>query len=284
MQKYLFNDGTNVIKEVHSAEELKSLLRSCSDPTRTRIWVFDTNEWLSYTDFAKAYDFSFIPAPGAKKSIQVNISESDEEEGASNWKGKVKRFFFVLLVIAVALLIYNFTRLKWENAGTINIAASRPSNSPAIDVDSLISIIEMQRGQPLDKITKTNFRIRNTWPDKISLKLTGDKFSNKQQYKYENLELSIDNSTGYNIDNAVVQLNSWKKINADSFVVNSSDTFRFSNIGYVLPMKRKVGDDYKADSLSVSFYSLRSKVFNFCYSSEKESNYGNNNDRWYCKQ
>lgn len=283
MEKYLFNDGTNVIKEVHSVEELKTLLRSCSDPTRTRVWVFDTNEWISYSDFAKAYNFSITPAVMTKKPEPPTPLEHGEAE-TPGWKSKIKNFLIVIAVLTVALLVYNFTRIKWEKEGTVNILASRPANAPEINVDSLIQIIELQRGQPLDKITKTNFRIRNTWPDKISLKLSSEKFSNKQQNKYENPELSIDNSTGYNIDNAVVQLDTWKKINADSFVVNSSDTFRFSNIGYVSPVKRKIEKSYKADSVSVSFYSLKSKVFNFCYSSEKESNYGNNNDRWYCKQ
>src|SRR5574338_345398 len=273
MEKYLFNDGTNIIKEVHSAEELKSLLRSCSDPTRTRVWVFDTNEWVSYPDFAKAYNFSVIPAPEVRKTQPPRIADTDEAESPA-WKPKVKRFFIIIAVVAVALLVYNFTRIKWEKEGTISIIAPRPANSPDINVDSLIQLIEFQRGQSLDKVTKTNFRIRNTWPDKISLKLTADKFSNKLTNKYENMELSVDNSTGYNLDNVVVQVNTWKKVSADSFAVNSSDTFRFSNIGYVLPAKRKIGDSYKGDSISVFFLSMRSKVFNFCYSSEKESKYG----------
>lgn len=283
MEKYLFNDGTNVVKEVHSSEELKSLLRSCNDPTRTRIWVFDTNEWVSYSDFAKAYNFSITPVLAMKKVEPPRPVENDESD-TPGWRSKVKRFFIVILVVAVALLVYNFTRIKWENEGTVSISASRPVNSPDINVDSLIQVIEFQRGQSLDKVTKTNFRIRNTWPDKISLKLTGDIFSNKLTNKYENLELSVDNSTGYNLDNAVVQLNTWRKVKADSFAVNSADTFRFSNIGYVLPAKRKITDSYKGDSISVSFFSMRSKVFNFCYSSEKQSNYGNTNDRWYCKE
>jgi hypothetical protein len=283
MEKYLFNDGTNIIKEIHSAEELKSLLRSCSDPTRTRIWVFDTNEWVSYPDFAKAYNFSITPVLAMKKVEPPRPVENDEAD-TPGWRSKVKRFFIVIAVVAVALLVYNFTRIKWEKEGAISIVASRPANSPDINVDSLIQVIELQRGQGLDKVTKTNFRIRNSWPDKISLKLTGDKFSNKLTNRFENLELSIDNSTGYNLDNAVVQLNTWKKVSSGSFAVNSTDTFRFSNIGYVLPVKRKIADSYKGDSISVSFFSMRSKGFNFCYSSEKQSNYGNINDRWYCKE
>ena len=182
------------------------------------------------------------------------------------------------------MLVYNFTRIKWEKSGGISMIAPRPSNVPELNVDSLIQVIEIQRGQSLDKVTKTNFRIRNTWPDKISLKLTGEKYFNKVTSKYENLELSIDNSTGYNLDNIVVQLNTWKRISADSFTVSSMDTVRFTNVGYVLPVKRKIENSIRGDSISVSFSSLKSRVFNFCYSSEKESNYGNNNDKWYCKQ
>ncbi|MBS1622132.1 MAG: hypothetical protein JST10_10690 [Bacteroidetes bacterium] len=282
MEKFLFNDGTNVIQELHSAEELKSLLRSCSDPSRTRIWEFDSNEWISYTDFAKKYSFSFLPSPDLKRKEVAPLADGDETE-TPGWKRKVKRFSFVILIIAAALLIYNFTHIKWESAGVISRMASRPANMPDVNVDSLIQVIEMQRGQSLDKVTRTNFRIRNSWPDKISLKLTGDKFSNKVTNKFENLKLTIDNSTGYNLNNAIVQLNTWKKVSPDHFEISNTDTVRFSNIGYVLPAIRNVERSYQGDSLSASFYSIKSKGFNFCYSSEKQSNYGNINDRWYCK-
>lgn len=287
MEKYLFNDGTNVIQEVQSSEELKSLLQSCSDPTRTRIWVFDTNEWMSYSDFAKTFNFSIAPALPAKPVVAtpavktVNGTTVRPLPKRNTW---LKKFLFFVGVIVIGLLVYNFTKIKWEDEGSVSMLAVRPNNTPAVDVDSLIHVVETQRGQSLDKVTKTNFRIRNTWPDKISLKLTADRFSNKITNRYNNIELAIDNSTGYNIDNAVVQLNVWDKVKADSFKVNRVDTFRFSNIGYVLPAKRKLSNEYKGDSISVSFYSMRSKVFNFCYAAEKESNYGNLNDRWYCKE
>lgn len=283
MNKYLFNDGTNIIKEVHSTEELKSLLRSCNDPSRTRIWVFDTNEWVSYQDFAKVNNFSITPLVAPEKNEPPRISDIADAD-TPGWKRPIKKFLVVIVFIAIAMLVYNFTRIKWEKSGGISMIAPRPSNVPELNVDSLIQVIEIQRGQSLDKVTKTNFRIRNTWPDKISLKLTGEKYFNKVTSKYENLELSIDNSTGYNLDNVVVQLNTWKRINADSFTVSSMDTVRFTNVGYVLPVKRKIENSIRGDSISVSFSSLKSRVFNFCYSSEKESNYGNNNDKWYCKQ
>ena len=137
-------------------------------------------------------------------------------------------------------------------------------NSPQVNVDSLIQVIETRKGQPLDKITRTNFRLRNTWPDKINLKLTADVFSNKSINKYSDIELSIDNSTGYTIDNAVVQLTVWEKNKANEYRVSNSDAFRFANIGYVSPSIRKIRDSYRGDSISVSF-SIRSKALNFSY-------------------
>lgn len=158
------------------------------------------------------------------------------------------------------------------------------ANSPQVNVDSLIQVIETRKGQPLDKITRTNFRLRNTWPDKINLKLTADVFSNKSINKYSDIELSIDNSTGYTIDNAVVQLTVWEKNKANEYRVSNSDAFRFANIGYVSPSIRKIRDSYRGDSISVSFLSIRSKALNFSYSSDKQSNYGNTSDRWYYKE
>lgn len=279
MDKYLFNDGTNVIQEVQSADELKSLLQSCSDPTRTRVWVFDTNQWLGYADFAKAYNFSFTPVV---KMAPVAPVEKKEEVIAKAKKGKtgLKRFLLFVFLLAIGYSVYSITQSSsWEKKETLSVVADRPANSPQVDVDSLVQMIENTRGDKLDRVTKTNFRIRNTWPDKISLKLSADRYSNNITNKYDNIELSVDNSTGYNLDNAIVQLNTWKKNE-----IAATDTFRFKNIGYVSPMKRKIESSYKGDSISVSFLSIHSKVFNFCYSSEKQSNYGNLNDRWYCRE
>lgn len=282
MKKYLFNDGTNIIKEVHSSDELKSLLRSCSDPSRTRIWVFDTNQWLSYSDFVKAYNFSITPEFDVRRKESIPSGLGDEAE-SPGWKRKIKGFLIFIGITAIAILVYNFTRIKWEEAGAVSITASRPANTPEVNMDSLIRVIETQRGQGLDKATNTNFRIRNTWPDKVSLTVSGKKFTNKQTNKYEELELSIDNSTGYLLDNAIVGIKVWKKEGPDHFTVNSTDTFRFFKIGYVMPVKRKIQSSFRGDSISLFFSSIKSKAFNFCYSAEKQSNYGNLNDRWYCK-
>ncbi len=181
---------------------------------------------------------------------------------------------------AVAIfLIYNFTKVSWVKASPQIISAERPSNTPLIDMDSLITTIESQRGQKLDKVTRTNLRIRNTWPDLLQLQLTADRDSSREGLRYYDLELSIDNSTGYNIDNAVVKLDIWK-----DHEISRSDTINFSKITYSSPAKRKLEGMYRGDSISVSFESIRAKSFNFCYSSDKKSNYGNYNDRWYCRE
>ena len=180
---------------------------------------------------------------------------------------------------AAIFLVYNFTKIKWEKAPPLNIMAVRPSNVPLMDIDSLIQFLEDSRGQKLDKITKTNLRIRNTWPERITLQLTAGRDTSNMGSKYYGIELSIDNSTGYNIDNAIVKLSIWK-----DHELNNSDTFHFTNISYVMAAKRKVENSYRGDSLSVSFQSIKARVFNFCYSSDKKSNYGNNNDRWFCRE
>src|SRR5258705_12262029 len=53
MEKYLFTDGTNVIREVESREELQSLIQSAAETAKVRIWIFSTSEWITVTDFNK---------------------------------------------------------------------------------------------------------------------------------------------------------------------------------------------------------------------------------------
>lgn len=146
-------------------------------------------------------------------------------------------------------------------------------------MDSLIQVIETTREQKLDKVTLTNLRIRNTWPDRIELQLKTDRDSGDAGTKFYHVELSIDNTTGYNIDNAVAELKEWK-----NNVATRTDTIHFSNIGYSSLANRAVDTEYRGDSLSVSFLSIKAKSFNFCYSADKESNYGNFNDRWFCRE
>ncbi len=279
MEKYLFNDGTNVVREVQSNEELHTLIQSSGDPGKIRIWIFSTSEWISYTEFSKRSVAKVIPF---KKAA---VKEEKKQEPAvvtrkisKKHTGAIK-FFVAILTGAAIFLVYNFTRVKWHTASSLQITAARPGNSPLVNADSLIQVIESTRGQKLDKVTLTNLRIRNTWPDRIELKLKTDRDTGQAGTKFYNVEISIDNSTGYNIDNAVVELKEWK-----NDALNAVDTLHFSNIGYSALSGRKLDVEYRGDSLSVSFLSIKAKSFNFCYSYDKESNYGNLNDRWFCRE
>jgi hypothetical protein len=176
------------------------------------------------------------------------------------------------------LLVYNFTRMTWEHAGILTIAAARPENVPAMDVDSLISDIELKRGQRIDKNTKNNLRLRNTWPDKILLQVAADHDVSNAGKKYYNISVSIDNTTGHTLDKAVVKLNVWK-----NSAVTTSDTLQFDNLTFSGLVKRELQKEYKGDSLSVAFESVQAKGFNFCYSADKENNSGNYSDRWFCR-
>lgn len=278
MEKYLFTDGTNVVREVQSGEELHTLVQSAADTGKVRIWLFNTSEWVSYAEFTK------LSAP---KNHTAKIGTLNDTSGGQTGNKKpaaslryktLRRVIIVVAVCASVFLVYNFSRVKWYTASSLLVTAERPRNTPVMDVDSLIRVIENTRGQKLDKVTQTNLRIRNTWPDRIVLKMKTDRDTSQTGSRFYNIELSIDNSTGYLIDEAVVELKSWQD-GRD----HVADTFHFNNIGYSSVSKRIVPGDYRADSLSVSFLTARSKAFNFCYSWEKESNYGNMNDRWFCR-
>ena len=277
MEKYLFTDGTNVVREVESREELQSLIQSSAEPAKVRIWIFNTNEWISITDFNKrAYRQNSLVK---KAEPAVEVKDPPKPPRRSVIPGYLKKGMIGIIGAAAIFLVYNFTRVTWRKTSPLNIAAERPGNTPAVDVDSLIETVEELRGQKLDRITRTNLRIRNTWPDLIQLQLNADRDISRTGSRYYNAEVSIDNSTGYNLDNAVVKLDVWTDDE-----ITGSDTIQFSSISYAALAKRKLEPIYRGDSLSVSFISIKSKVFNFCYSSEKKSNYGNYNDRWFCRE
>jgi hypothetical protein len=286
MDKYLFTDGTNGVREVQSQEELKTLIASASQPDKIRIWIFNTNEWINYAGFSNGVLLTGKEKNNhvVKSNLPVSISENGLSKRPANGKGGLKKVLIFILAAAGIFLVYNFTRIKWEKASPLNITAARPSNVPLVNTDSLVQFVEDSRGQKLDKVTKTNLRIRNDWPERITLQLNSDRDISNAGSRYYNAELSIDNSTGYNIDNAVVKLTVWKNNEADGYRVSSTDTFHFNNISYAVAAKRKVDNIYRGDSISVSFQSIRAKVFNFCYSADKKSNYGNNNDRWFCRE
>ena len=274
MEKFLFTDGLSGVKEVQSQEELEELIQSTAQPDKTRIWLFNSNEWISYAAYRKIYQ-----QPLKKKEVSVVVTTNNLVT-AKPPAGKhgLKKFLFIIALVGGAFLVFNFTRIKWKEAGQVSFVAARPANVPVMDIDSLISEIEYDRGELLDRSTKTNLRLRNTWPDRIELKLQSEKETSSGGARFSNITLSIDNTTGFNLDNAVVKLLVWKNDK-----VNAADTLRFSNIGYDKLLTRTLDAVYRGDSLSVSFKSIRAKAFNFCYSVEKE-NTGNYNDRWFCRE
>jgi hypothetical protein len=279
MEKYLFTDGTNVIREVESKEELASLIQSSPDSSKIRIWVFNSSEWISAADFNKRSRSTVVPFTTNKKTEQQVITKEEPKQVKRRFdSGLLKKMLIGILVPTGIFLVYNFTRVSWKKTTPLTVMAERPANSPALDVDSLIEEMEWTRGLPLDKTTRTNLRIRNTWPDRVQLQLTTDRDVSREGYRYYNLEFSIDNSTGYNLDNATIELSVWK-----NGFVTSSDTIVFNNIGYAAPARRNLETVYRGDSVSVAFSSIRARSFNFCYSSDKKSNYGNYSDRWFCK-
>lgn len=277
MEKYLFNDGTNVTRELLSKEELDTAIKLATDPEKISIWIFNTSEWLSYAEFSKRSVAKMLPHKKVNgKTVKATEVAVTAPVRKFSW---VKRIAAILLAAVTILLVYNFTKINWVAASPLQITSARPANTPLINVDSLIENIELTRGQKLDKITRTNLRIRNIWPERIVAQLTADRDTSKAGNRFRNSLLSIDNSTGYQVDEAIVKLIVWKN---DKAAV--TDTFHFRNMGYAEPARKNIDTEYKGDSISVSFVSIKSKAFNFCYNAERKSNYGNFNDRWFCKE
>ncbi len=278
MEKYLFTDGTNAVREVQSGEELHTLIQSAGDPGKTRIWIFSTSEWITYAEFCKRSVANVIPL---KKTVsqQENDRVVTPVRKTTRVLARMTRLLIAVVVGLAIVLVYNFSRIKWRVVAPLEITAPRPANVPLLDADSLIQFIEYTRGQKLDRVTSTNLRIRNSWPDRIQLQLKSDRDSSQAGIRFSTIIITIDNSTGYNIDNAGVELLTW-----ENGQVSKRDTLQFENVSYATPATKPIVEEYRGDSLSVSFLSLRSKAFNFCYAAGKESNYGNLNDRWFCKE
>ncbi|HSU29521.1 MAG TPA: hypothetical protein VLJ68_14135 [Chitinophagaceae bacterium] len=274
MDKYLVTDGTGGVKEMQSQDELRSWISSSENPEQIRIWIYNSNEWVTYSSFRKQF-------PGFSVNDLSKDSLPEEKLLARPVKQKhgLKKFLLAAVSVATILLVYNFTRIKWQKAAALSIMAERPANVPVMDIDSLLNYLEIVRGQKLDRITRTNVRIRNSWPDLIQLQLTSNRDTSNAGTRFSGIEFSIDNSTGYKLDKAIVKLVCWK-----NHEVNKEDTFHLNNISYAAAMKRKVKGSYRGDSLTVLFQSITGKAFNFCYSADKQSNYGNNNDRWFCRE
>ena len=274
MNKYLFTDGINGVKELQSQEELQAQIDTAPYPDKIRIWIFSSHEWISYTAFRKKYPFL------VKKEISA-ASFSTTEMPVRTGRGKqwLKKFLFISGAAAGIFLIFNFTKMKWTKAAPVNSTAARPANVPLMDIDSLIMTIEYDREVFLDRSTRTNLRLRNTWPDRIELRLNAERETSNSASRYSNIDVSIDNTTGFNLDEAIVKLSVWKDGKLDN-----ADTLRFNNISYDKLSARQLSDTYRGDSIAVSFESIRAKAFNFCYSAAVKNNSGNYNDRWFCRE
>jgi len=276
MNKYLFTDGTSGVKELLSKEELEAAIENAASKEAVRIWIFSSNEWINCVAYRKLNPAIIKKENAVAISKDIAIAGSPRSAKKSHW---LKKTFYVLGAGAVVFLVFNFTKIKWEKANPINISAARPANVPAMDIDSLVAQIEESRGTLLDKSTRTNLRLRNTWPQLIDLRLSTERETSNAGSRYFNGDITIDNTTGFNLDNAVVKLIVWKDNK-----VNTTDTLRFSNIPYDKVTTRHLESTYRGDSISVAFETIRAKTFNFCYSATTKNNSGNYNDRWFCKE
>lgn len=281
MDKFLFTDGTSVVREVQSQNELENLIESAAQPDKIRIWLFSSNEWISYAAYRKE-----VPAPVRKEKPAIHTADQYAAisiVAVPAKTGKGRRWFVKALyttgTAAGVFLVFNFTKIKWEKAEPLTIAATRPANVPEMDIDSLIYEIEDARDVTLDRSTRTNLRLRNTWPERIELKLNTERETSNAGSRYLNAAVSIDNSTGFTLDNAVVKLSVWKNSK-----ISLIDTLRFNNIRYDKVLNRRLDETYRGDSISVSFESIKAKAFNFCYSAAIKNNSGNNNDKWFCRE
>jgi len=278
MDKFLFTDGMSGVKEVQSQEELENLIRSTADTSKINIWIFNSAEWISYSAYRKKFA---APTRKTEPVATTAIVTTQNIKPIATRKGKrwLKRVLFFTLLLAGAFLVFNFTKVRWRKAAPLESSATRPENVPFMDVDSLISEIEYDRGETLGENTKNNLRLRNTWPDLITVKLHANKEISNSGTRFSNATITVDNTTGLNVDKTIVRLFVWKNNK-----VSSVDTVRFLSVPYDRVSLRTLDTEYRGDSLSVAFESIRAKAFNFCYASSVKNNSGNYNDRWFCKE
>lgn len=273
MDKYLFTDGINGVQEAFSSEELLSFINNSPEPEKARVWVFGANEWITTAEF-------FKKNPALKKSEPVSSQAEIMKKPVKPKRRYVflKQTAFVAALVGGALLIYNFTDSGWQKAEPLKSNAARPANVPVMDADSLQQAIEEQRGKTLDKGTANNLRLRNNWPEQLLLQLTSDKEVKRGASRFLHIKATIDNATGYTIDEAEVILQSWKNGKP-----STEGSFVFTGVSYGKPVEHIFSGTIKADSISVSFRKIRAKAFNFCYDAAKENQSGNYNDRWFCR-
>lgn len=279
MEKFLFADGAGEVREVQSSEELQARVAATAGKDAIRIWLYNTNEWISYDAFIKQFPkYKQVTLPEEKDSGPFIPTTAIIVQPKNRYKGILRGLFYIFLAAGV-LLVFNFTNTKWSKTEGVSVKAERPANVPLMDIDSLIADIEITRGHKIDKGTKANLRLRNTWPDKILLQATAERDVSNSGNKYYNINITIDNTTGFKLDRAVAKIAVWK--NQEIF---STDTVQFNTIPYGQKAERELTGDYRGDSITVSFESIGAKAFNFCYSASKENNSGNYNDRWFCRE
>lgn len=275
----LFTNGTNGIQEVQSIEELKKLVSTTTEKDKISIWLFNSNEWISFHAFLKIFPDAFKEVKEVSTNVAMEKPETIGLPGKNSTFRWPKKIVYITGMAVITFLVFNFTKMKQGGTEQFITVAARPANVPLMDMDSLVTEIETARGQVIDKNTKANLRMRNTWPERILLQLKAEKEKINVGFHLFNIAVSVDNTTGFAIDNAIVKISVWKN---DRVVFK--DTLAFNNIGYSKPLTRNLDYKYKGDSLSVSFETIKAKAFKFCYAAATKNNSGNYNDRWFCRQ
>src|SRR5436189_4662030 len=103
MNKFLFTDGIHGVKELQSQDKLQTQIGAAPYPDKIRIWIFSSNEWISYNAFQKKYPFI------TKKEI-APASLSTTALPARNRGHWLKKFLIASSAAAVVFLIFNLTK------------------------------------------------------------------------------------------------------------------------------------------------------------------------------
>lgn len=275
MEKFLFMNGTGEVKEVQSKQELLQLIIGTPDKARVRVWIYHSNEWINYATLCSRYP-SFkqvrVELPATTGGPVIPAVEKSPRHS------RLKRWIFYGAGAIAIFFIYNFTKVHWEKTTPLTITAVRPANVPIMNIDSLFADIEATRGQRIDRNTRYNLRLRNSWPEKILLQATSDRAISNGDTRYSHIQVTLDNATGYPIDKAIARITIWKNNR-----VAEADTVQFRDIPYGQQRSRSWPGEWRGDSIAVQFESITAKAFNFCYDAAKTNNSGNYNDRWFCR-
>ena len=204
MEKFLFTDGSSGVREASSRKELEEFAANAAGGPGLKVWVYGRNEWLGYAAFTTQYPLT--ARHNRKEQAEFPAHAASPSVKPARWK---KRLLGYTAVIILLLLVFNFTRMRWEKPVTVTMSSTRPANVPVMDVDSLVRDIELRRGEKIDRNTKSNLRLRNTWPEVILLETTATKERSDRANKFSGISIKVDNTTGHVIDEAIVMLNSW---------------------------------------------------------------------------